>query len=170
MTKDAKADAYSKVALMALDQLGICAKQDACLPRALNVVMVSARMARTRTTAPKIATVRRTQSCSVLAECPSQFDACLEDDGCADAIACIDSCPEFGFDQCIQGCLQQAGFSLPAIQLATCVQHRVAGAGPGPDLAMNAVTVSAVLAKILITVRKTMGKKMTASKKNVVES
>ena len=55
-------------------------------------------------------------------ECGQQYQACLEDNGCANILNCIEDCPINQLESCAQGCLQGGGFSGPGIQLGICIQ------------------------------------------------
>ncbi len=63
-------------------------------------------------------------------QCGDEVAACLQDSGCAEALACAATCDS---TQCLLGCFQGAGFSGTVIQLGMCAYQSgcVGGGGNG---------------------------------------
>ena len=70
------------------------------------------------------------------AECGEAFAACEADAACAQVLECVADCDSADTD-CLVGCSQAGGFSMPAIQLGICAQGSSCieggGGGGGPE-------------------------------------
>ncbi|MGB0589457.1 MAG: hypothetical protein ACPGU1_07245 [Myxococcota bacterium] len=63
--------------------------------------------------------------------CPEEMAACLGDDTCMQALACLEDCPA-GDQNCLFECSQAGGFSMPAINLGLCGQNSGCFDAPAP--------------------------------------